>query len=167
MSTPTAGPQPETPRPGEASKDGDPGKAGFLQSIKGPLWFSVILGLVGGIVAMFTASGGTDNPLRVDIGLIAFGVFFIASLVVVAMLQLAAKDNPEHLSRGSGVHRSSEERHRQAVAQRRAEAQKAREAEGTGQKSEKSEKSATAEASSEATDGNTGEATGEDTDSTK
>lgn len=76
---------------------------------------------------MLTASGGTDNPVRVDVGLIAFGVFFIVSLVVVAMLQLAAKDNPEHLSRGSGVNLSSEELHQQAVARRRAEAQRKRE----------------------------------------
>jgi hypothetical protein len=135
VSTPSAGPQPEAPRPGDARKgraqDGSRGasgeKPGFLQSIKGPLWFSFVLALIGGVVATLTASGGTDNPVRFDLGLIAFGVFFIVSLVVVAMLQLAAKDNPEHLSQGSGIHRSSEELHRQAVAKRKAEAQKKRE----------------------------------------
>lgn len=96
-------------------------KNGFLASIKGPLVFSLILGLVGGAIAALTASGGTDNPLRVDIGLIAFGVFFMASLVVVAMLQLASKENPEHLSQGSGVNRSSEEMHREQVARRKQE----------------------------------------------
>lgn len=96
-------------------------KNGFLASIKGPLVFSLVLGLVGGAVAMMTASGGTENPIRVDIGLIAFGVFFMTSLVVVAMLQLASKENPEHLSQGSGIHRSSEELHRQMVAQRKQE----------------------------------------------
>ncbi|WP_336704963.1 hypothetical protein [Micrococcus terreus] len=96
-------------------------KNGFLASIKGPLVFSLVLGLVGGVVAMMTASGGTDNPIRVDIGLIAFGVFFMTSLVVVAMLQLASKENPEHLSQGSGIHRSSEQLHRQMVAQRKQE----------------------------------------------
>jgi hypothetical protein len=98
-----------------------------MASIKGPLLFSFALAVIGGVVAMLTASGGSDNPLRVDIGLIAFGVFFIVSLVVVAMLQLAAKDNPDHLSQGSGVHRSSEELHQQAVARRKAEARRKRE----------------------------------------
>jgi len=88
--------------------------------VKAPLIFSAALGLVGGLVAAITASGGTGNPLRVDIGLIAFGVFFVVSLVVVAMLQLAARENPEHLSQGSGVNRSSEEMHRKAADERRA-----------------------------------------------
>ncbi|GAA4757899.1 hypothetical protein [Citricoccus nitrophenolicus] len=126
MSTPQTGPQPEDQRPGGASTDRREGKSGFLQSIKGPLWFSFILGVIGGVVATMASSGGTDNPIRFDLGLIAFGVFFMVSLVVVAMLQLAAKDNPEHLSQGSGVHRSSEELHRQAVARRKAEAQRQR-----------------------------------------
>ncbi|QCU79093.1 hypothetical protein E7744_13840 [Citricoccus sp. SGAir0253] len=125
MSTPSTGPQP--PRPGGAPQERREGKPGFLSSIKGPLLFSFALALIGGVVATLTASGGTDNPWRVDIGLIAFGAFFIVSLVVVAMLQLAAKDNPDHLSQGSGVHRSSEELHRQAVARRKAEAQRRRE----------------------------------------
>lgn len=164
MSTPSAGQQPETPRPGDARTGRAPGqaagkparkaaagrsatsanqsaatpqqKAGFLQSIKGPLWFSFVLALVGGAVATMTASGGSDNPLRFDLGLIAFGIFFIVSLVVVAMLQLAAKDNPEHLSQGSGVHRSSEELHRQSVARRKAEAQRKRDAAGQGEQSD-------------------------------
>ncbi|GAA1127555.1 hypothetical protein [Citricoccus alkalitolerans] len=163
MSTPSAGQQPETPRPGDARTGRAPGqaagtpaektsagasgtaaaqpaapaqqKAGFLESIKGPLWFSFVLALVGGAVATMTASGGSDNPLRLDLGLIAFGIFFIISLVVVAMLQLAAKDNPKHLSQGSGVHRSSEELHRQSVARRKAEAQRKRDAAGQGDQS--------------------------------
>lgn len=133
MSTPQTGPQPEDQRPGGASTDRREGKPGFLQSIKGPLWFSFALALIGGAVATMASSGGSDNPLRLDLGLIAFGVFFMVSLVVVAMLQLAAKDNPEHLSRGSGVHRSSEEVHRQTVARRRAEAQRQREEEAGGE----------------------------------
>ncbi|MFC0249526.1 hypothetical protein ACFFIO_13550 [Citricoccus parietis] len=164
MSTPSAGQQPETPRPGDArpgrapeQATGKPAgtasagrsetsaaqpaapaqqKAGFLQSIKGPLWFSFVLALVGGAVATMTASGGSDNPLRIDLGLIAFGIFFIVSLVVVAMLQLAAKDNPKHLSQGSGVHRSSEELHRQSVARRKAEAQRKRDAARQGEQSD-------------------------------
>jgi hypothetical protein len=125
VSTPSTGPQSQDPRQSGARKD--EGRPGFLASIKGPLVFSFALALIGGVVAMLTASGGTDNPVRVDIGLIAFGAFFIVSLVVVAMLQLAAKDNPEHLSQGSGVHRSSEELHQQAVARRKAEARRKRE----------------------------------------
>ncbi|MGM7669665.1 hypothetical protein [Microbacterium sp. A93] len=130
MSTPQTGPQPEDQRPGGAPTDSREGKHGFLQSIKGPLWFSFALALIGGAVVTMASSGGTDNPVRFDLGLIAFGVFFMVSLVVVAMLQLAAKDNPEHLSRGSGVHRSSEELHRKAVAKRKAEAQRKREESG-------------------------------------
>jgi hypothetical protein len=167
VSTPSAGQQPETPRPGDARPGRAPGqaagtpagkptagpsgasaaqpadpaqqKAGFLQSIKGPLWFSFVLALVGGAVATMTASGGSDNPLRLDLGLIAFGIFFIVSLVVVAMLQLAAKDNPKHLSQGSGVHRSSEELHRQSVARRKAEAQRKREAAAQDEQDEQDE----------------------------
>lgn len=132
MSTPQTGPQPEDQRPSGAPSQSREGKPGFLQSIKGPLWFSFALALIGGAVATMASSGGTDNPIRFDLGLIAFGVFFMVSLVVVAMLQLAAKDNPEHLSQGSGVHRSSEELHRQAVAKRKAEAQRKREESGRG-----------------------------------
>ena len=80
--------------------------------------------LVGGLVAAITSSGGTGNPLRIDIGLIAFGVFFVVSLVVVAMLQLASRENPEHLSQGSGVNRSSEELHQKATDERRARARR-------------------------------------------
>ena len=109
------------PAGGRSGRDLPEVKNGFLSSIKGPLMFSLVLGLIGGVVAMMTASGGTDNPVRVDIGLIAFGVFFMTSLVVVAMLQLASKENPEHLSQGSGIHRSSEELHREQVARRKAE----------------------------------------------
>src|SRR5699024_5035619 len=82
VSTPSTGPQSRDPRQSGARKD--EGRPGFLASIKGPLVFSFALAVVGGAVAMFTASGGSDNPMRVDIGLIAFGVFFIVSLVVVA-----------------------------------------------------------------------------------
>jgi len=94
--------------------------------VKGPLVFSAALGLIGGVVAAITASGGTSNPLRVDIGLIAFGVFFMTSLVVVAMLQLSTRENPERLSQGSGVNRSSEETFQKAAAERRAQAARER-----------------------------------------
>lgn len=95
-------------------------RGGLKDTVKAPLIFSAALGLVGGIVAAITASGGTSKPLRIDVGLIAFGVFFVVSLVVVAMLQLAARENPEHPSQGSGVNRSSAEMHQKAVDARRA-----------------------------------------------
>ena len=126
MSSSTSGPnrgtsgRPARPAGDRSGRDLPEVKNSFLASIKGPLVFSLVLGLVGGVVAMMTASGGTENPIRVDIGLIAFGVFFMTSLVV-AMLQLASKENPEHLSQGSGIHRSSEELHREQVARRKQE----------------------------------------------
>lgn len=113
----------QSPRPSDDRTPrgaGRPARGGLRTSVKGPLVFSAVLGLVGGGIAALTASGGTDNPLRIDIGLIAFGVFFVVSLVVVAMLQLAARENPEHLSQGSGVNRSSAEMHQKAVDERRA-----------------------------------------------
>ncbi len=68
-----------------------------------------------------------------DLALIAFGIAFIAALLIVSMLQLASRENPEELSQGSGVNRNSEELYRQQVARRREEArrkeaEKAREA---------------------------------------
>ncbi|MGO1181630.1 MAG: hypothetical protein ACTHZ5_01925 [Micrococcaceae bacterium] len=104
-------------------------KKGFSATIKAPLIFSAVLGLVGGSVATLATTGGTDKPLRIDIGLIAFGVFFMVSLVVVAMLQLASKDNPNHLSEGSGINRSSAELHRAAIAKQRQKLREEREAE--------------------------------------
>lgn len=112
-----------SPRPQDPSRDGRR-RGGLKDTVKAPLIFSAALGLVGGLVAAITASGGTGNPLRVDIGLIAFGVFFVVSLVVVAMLQLASRENPEHLSQGSGVNRSSEELHQKATDERRARARR-------------------------------------------
>lgn len=89
----------------------------------GTLIFSAVLGLIGGVVVTLASTGGLNNPdrpLRLDLGLIAFGVFFIVSLLVVSLLQLASRDNPEHLSEGSGINRSSEQMHREAMAKARA-----------------------------------------------
>ena len=119
-SAPASGPQSAASATGTPAPGARGGRGGLRETVKGPLVFSAVLGAIGGVIAAVTASGGTHNPLRVDIGLIAFGVFFIVSLVVVAMLQLSARENPEHLSQGSGTHRSSEETHRRAVAERRA-----------------------------------------------
>lgn len=107
----------------------------LIESVKAPLIFSAGLAFVAGFVTLISASGGTDNPARVDLALIAFGVVFIVALLVVSMLQLASRENPEHLSQGAGVNRDSEELYRRQVAERRAEAarrkaQEAREAEG-------------------------------------
>lgn len=96
----------------------------LLQTVKAPLIFSAALGFIAGFVTLIAASGGTDNPARVDLSLIAFGVAFIASLLLVSMLQLASRENPEHLSEGSGVNRNSEDLYRQQVARRREEARR-------------------------------------------
>ncbi|WP_180342660.1 MULTISPECIES: hypothetical protein [Auritidibacter] len=91
--------------------------------VAAPLIFSAVLGLIGGVVVTLASTGGLNNPdrpLRLDLGLIAFGVFFIVSLLVVSLLQLASRDNPEHLSEGSGINRSSEQMHREAMAKARA-----------------------------------------------
>ena len=118
-----------SPRPSaDRAGSGRPARGGLRTTVKGPLVFSAVLGLIGGVIAGITASGGTQNPLRIDIALIAFGVFFMTSLVVVAMLQLAARENPDHLSQGSG-----EEMFRKAAAERRAQAAaERREQGGTG-----------------------------------
>ena len=126
----------QSPRPSDDRTRrgaGRPARGGLRSSVKGPLVFSAVLGLLGGSIAALTASGGTDNPLRIDIGLIAFGVFFMTSLVVVAMLQLASRENPERLSQGSGVNRSSEEAFQRRAAERRAQAARERRARNAGQ----------------------------------
>lgn len=123
----------QSPRPSDDRTRrgaGRPARGGLRTTVKGPLVFSAVLGVVGGVIAGITASGGTQNPLRIDIALIAFGVFFMTSLVVVAMLQLAARENPDHLSQGSGVNRSSEEMFRKTAADRRAQAARERRAQG-------------------------------------
>lgn len=140
MSTSPRDPQSDRPKDSQGSKIG--------ASIKAPLIFSAVLGVIGGGIAAVTATGGIDKPLRVDIGLLFFGIFFIVSLVLVAMLQLAAKDNPKHISTGSGINRSSEAMHREAMARQRekqrqqreeAEAQEDQDATQDGDKAEKSE----------------------------
>src|SRR5699024_1340273 len=78
---------------------------------------------------LIVTSGGTDNPRvehtssglenPINLALLAFGIAFIACLLVVSMLQLAARENPAHLAEGSGINRRSEELYRQQVAERR------------------------------------------------
>jgi hypothetical protein len=76
-------------------------------AVKFPLMFAVIAGLVAGVVATIGSTGGSDHPWRLDIGAIAFGVAFIVSLVVAAMLQMVEKPNDPELSQGSGINRRS------------------------------------------------------------
>ncbi|WP_413455122.1 hypothetical protein ACLQ8T_14930 [Glutamicibacter sp. FR1] len=82
-------------------------KQPWSQSIKGPLSFSLILGLVSGVVGLISSTGGSQNPPRFDIGLAAFGIAFVASLLVISVLTMAAKDNDPELGKGTGVNRSS------------------------------------------------------------
>lgn len=97
-------------------------RGGFHGGIKIPLVFSFVVGIIAFVVATIVGTGGLNNhehQLRLDIGLIAFGIGFAATLVVVALLQLTGRENPDHISEGSGMNRSSEELHRAAVARAR------------------------------------------------
>ncbi|MCC3275558.1 MULTISPECIES: hypothetical protein [unclassified Arthrobacter] len=76
-------------------------------SVKAPLIFSAVLALIAGVATMIFATGGAEQELRLDLGLIAVGITFIASLLVSSLLLMTEKPNPEHLSQGSGIHRSS------------------------------------------------------------
>ena len=82
-------------------------KRTWQQSIKAPLIFSLVMGLIAGGVAAISSTGGSDRPLRIDIGLTAFGIAFVACLLVISVLTMASKENPSGLSEGSGVNRSS------------------------------------------------------------
>ena len=48
---------------GDGGRDLPEVKNSFLASIKGPLVFSLVLGLVGGVVAMMTASGAIASTI--------------------------------------------------------------------------------------------------------
>ena len=76
-------------------------------SVKAPLIFSAVLALIAGVATMIFATGGADKELRLDLALIAAGIAFIASLLICSLLLMTEKPNPDHLSEGSGVHRSS------------------------------------------------------------
>ena len=99
------------------------------ETVKAPLIFSLVLGVIAGAVTLMVSSGGTDNPRvehttsglenPINLALLAFGIAFIASLLLVSMLQLASRDNPEHISQGSGINRNSEQLYREQVAKRR------------------------------------------------
>ena len=76
-------------------------------SVKAPLVFSAVLAVIAGIATMIFATGGATKELRVDLGLTAAGIAFIASLLISSLLLMTEKPNPDHLSEGSGVHRAS------------------------------------------------------------
>ncbi|MFC0582537.1 hypothetical protein [Micrococcoides hystricis] len=90
----------------------------YLSTIKAPLIFSLVLALVAFSVVSITSAGGSADGWRIDLGLIAFGVTFAASLVLVSMMSMAAKDNPSSISEGAGINRRSEDVFRRQQAER-------------------------------------------------
>ncbi|MGP9784482.1 hypothetical protein ACT3UQ_18715 [Glutamicibacter sp. AOP12-B1-11] len=82
-------------------------KQPWSHSIKGPLSFSLLLAVVAGVVGMISSTGGSQNPIRFDIGLVCFGVAFVASLLIISVLTMAGKENDSELGKGTGVNRSS------------------------------------------------------------
>jgi high-affinity Fe2+/Pb2+ permease len=94
--------EPQNPKPGN--------------SIKFPLSFSFALAAVAGLVTLVVSAGGTDHGLRWDLGGIAFGIAFIATLLVASLLVMGHKENDPHLSEGSGVNRKSSDRLQQRKA---------------------------------------------------
>ncbi|WP_043442470.1 hypothetical protein [Arthrobacter sp. L77] len=86
---------------------GKPTQGRFRHGIKAPLVFSAVLAVVAGVATSIFATGGGTRELRMDLGLTAAGIAFIVSLVICAMLMMAETPNAEHLSKGSGVNRSS------------------------------------------------------------
>ncbi len=93
--------------------NGTPGTPGEPRtSVKAPLVFSTVMALIAGVVTVVVSTGGSDKAPRWDLGAIAFGVAFIVTLVVAAMLSMSHKENAEHLGKGSGINLSSSERHK-------------------------------------------------------
>lgn len=94
---------------------GKPMQGRFRYGIKAPLAFSAVLAVVAGVATSIFATGGGAQVMRVDLGLTAAGIAFIASLVICAMLMMAERPNAEHLSQGSGINRSSSKPDRPAA----------------------------------------------------
>ncbi|KPN16488.1 hypothetical protein AO716_16680 [Arthrobacter sp. Edens01] len=84
-----------------------PGGTQKRNSVKAPLVFSAVLAVIAGITTMIFATGGATKELRLDLGLTAAGIAFIASLLISSLLLMTEKPNPDHLSEGSGVNRAS------------------------------------------------------------
>lgn len=87
-------------------------KQPWSQSIKGPLSFSLVMALIAGITGMITSTGGSDNQVRIDIGLVCFGIAFVVCLLVISVLTMAGKENDPELGKGTGVNRSSADPHK-------------------------------------------------------
>ncbi|WP_323959808.1 hypothetical protein [Arthrobacter sp. JZ12] len=77
------------------------------KGVKGPLIFSAVLAAIAGIATMVFSTGGGTRELRIDLGLTAAGIAFIASLLISALLLMTEKPNDEHLGKGTGINRSS------------------------------------------------------------
>ncbi|QCB96101.1 hypothetical protein E5206_03460 [Arthrobacter sp. PAMC25564] len=86
-------------------KSGEPRK--LRTSVKGPLMFSTFWGVLVFFGVLIFASGGSARSPRFDLAFIGGVSAFIVILVVLAMLSMGHKDNPEHLGKGSGVNLSS------------------------------------------------------------
>lgn len=83
-------------------------KFGWKQSVKPALVLSLVFGVVAGVISAVAGAGRTRNGLNFQLGAIFFLVAFVAGLLVISLLMMVAKDNPEDLGKGSGVNRSSE-----------------------------------------------------------
>ncbi|MFQ4148763.1 hypothetical protein AAGW05_08715 [Arthrobacter sp. LAPM80] len=100
--------EPQNPKPGS--------------SIKFPLSFSFAMGAVAGLVTLVVSAGGTKHGLRWDLGGVAFGIAFVATLLVASLLVMGHKENDPHLSEGSGVNLRSSDRMAQDKADAAAKA---------------------------------------------
>lgn len=101
-------------------------------SIKLPLGFSAALAVIAGILTLVFSSGGTQYGLRWDLGGIAFGIAFVAALLISSLLVMGHKENDASLSEGSGVYRKSSDRLAQAADAARKSAEDKKSAEATG-----------------------------------
>lgn len=79
-------------------------------SIRFPLGFSLALAAVAGLVTLVVSAGGTRNGLRWDLAGIAFGIAFVATLLIASLLVMGHKENDPYLSEGSGINRRSADR---------------------------------------------------------
>ncbi|POH57041.1 hypothetical protein [Arthrobacter glacialis] len=104
----------------------EPANPNSGNSIKFPLSFSFAMGAVAGIVTLVVSAGGTKHGLRWDLGGIAFGIAFIATLLIASLLVMGHKENDDYLSEGLGVNRKSSDRLKQARADTAARAEEAR-----------------------------------------
>lgn len=80
----------------------------WKQSIRPALIISLLMGIVAGVVVTIASTGGTDHGLNFRYGAIAFLGAFVVGVVVISLLMMAAKENPNEMGKGSGVNRSSE-----------------------------------------------------------